>query len=297
MDGLTVAMLYLFNPFTIATCVAKSTLLFSNIATVAGIWMGMKGIKALAMFSIAAASYLSLYPSMLVFPVIIMLTHGVDQSLQKKVGTQCIGLFLASLLSLFLLSIVLVNSLDFFSSVYGTILLVNDLTPNLGLFWYFFIEMFDQFRPFFLIVFQIHVFIFALPITIKLRKNPLFACFLLCTVMGTFKGYPSVGDAALYLGLLPVCSEIFKYMRYSFLIVNLFLYSSVLAPIFWYLWVYLGSGNANFFYAIGLVYGIGEAILMIDTTFAHARREFEAQSPPEPSEGTSLGWDRDVAQK
>lgn len=45
MDGLTVAMLYLFNPFTIVSCVGKSTLLFSNIATVAGIWMGMKGTE------------------------------------------------------------------------------------------------------------------------------------------------------------------------------------------------------------------------------------------------------------
>jgi phosphatidylinositol glycan class U len=43
MDGLTVATLYLFNPFTIASCIGKSTLLFSNMATVAGIWMGMKG--------------------------------------------------------------------------------------------------------------------------------------------------------------------------------------------------------------------------------------------------------------
>lgn len=42
------------------------------------------------------------------------------------------------------------------------------------------------------------------------RKYPLFICFLLSTVMGTFKGYPSVGDASLYLGLLPLCSEIFK---------------------------------------------------------------------------------------
>lgn len=87
-------------------------------------------------------------------------------------------------------------------------------------------------------------------------------------------------------------------MRYTFLIVNLFLYSSLLAPIFWYLWVYVGSGNANFFYAIGLVYGIGEIILMIDTTYALARRDFEAQSPPEASgEDPSLGWDREVVQK
>ncbi|KAF8972851.1 hypothetical protein BGZ46_010015 [Entomortierella lignicola] len=86
-------------------------------------------------------------------------------------------------------------------------------------------------------------------------------------------------------------------MRYTFLIVNLFLYSSLLAPIFWYLWVYVGSGNANFFYAIGLVYGIGEIILMIDTTFAVSRRDFEALLPPETVEDAkSAGWDRDVIQ-
>ncbi|KAG0359811.1 hypothetical protein BGZ54_009812 [Gamsiella multidivaricata] len=299
MDGLTVAALYLFNPFTIASCIGRSTILYSNVAVVSGIWMGMKRNKILAMFSVALAAYLSLYPAMLIIPVILLLNRGVvDRDLRKRTVIQSATVFAVSLASLFVLSFVLVNSWDFFASVYGTILSVSDLTPNLGLFWYFFIEMFDQFRPFFLVVFQIHVFIFAVPISIKLRHHPLFASFLLCTIMGTFKGYPSVGDASLYLGLLPLCSEIFKYMRYMFLIVNLFLYSSLLAPIFWYLWVYVGSGNANFFYAIGLVYGIGEIILMIDTTFAVSRRAFEALLPPETSgEAAFSGWDRDVVQK
>lgn len=42
MDGLTVATLYLFNPFTIASCLGRSTILYSNVAAVAGIWMGMR---------------------------------------------------------------------------------------------------------------------------------------------------------------------------------------------------------------------------------------------------------------
>ncbi|KAF8943596.1 hypothetical protein BGZ47_005266 [Haplosporangium gracile] len=299
MGGLSVATLYLFNPYTIASCIGRSTILYSNAVVVAAIWMGMKGNKNLAMFSVAAATYLSLYPSMLIIPVILMLTRKIDDNeLTKKVAIQCTGLFVGSLVALFTLSFVLVNSWDFFGSVYGTILTVSDLTPNLGLCWYFFIEMFDQFRPFFLVVFQIHVFIFAVPVSIKLRKYPLFVSFLLCAIMGTFKGYPSVGDASLYLGLLPLSSEIFKYMRYSFLVTNLFMYSTLLAPIFWYLWVYVGSGNANFFYAIGLVYGIGEIILMIDSTFALLRRDFEAQSPPETTgQDAALGWDREVVQK
>ncbi|KAF9100888.1 hypothetical protein BGX27_000213 [Mortierella sp. AM989] len=194
--------------------------------------------KSLAMFSIALATYLSLYPAMLFIPVLLMLARETSDYSQKK---STLGTFSAAFMALS----------------------VSDLTPNLGLFW----------------------------------KHPLFVSFLMCAIMGTFKGYPSVGDASLYLGLLPLCSEIFKYMRYTFLIVNLFLYSSLLAPIFWYLWVYVGSGNANFFYAIGLVYGIGEIILMIDTTFAVSRRDFEALVPPETSGDTkSTGWDREVIQ-
>lgn len=33
--------------------------------------------------------------------------------------------------------------------------LLPDLTPNPGLWWYFFTEMFDHFRPFFLMVFSV----------------------------------------------------------------------------------------------------------------------------------------------
>ncbi|KAF9374413.1 hypothetical protein BGX21_004142 [Mortierella sp. AD011] len=271
MNGLTVAILYLFNPFTIASCIGKSTILYSNVAVVSGIWMGMRRNKSLAMFSIALATYLSLYPAMLFIPVLLMLARDASDDNKKKTP----GTFLAAFMGPS----------------------VSDLTPNLGLFWYFYIEMFDQFRPFFLVVFQMHVFIFAVPISFKLRKYPLFVSFLMCAIMGTFKGYPSVGDASLYLGLLPLSSEIFKYLRYTFLIVNLFLYSSLLAPIFWHLWVYVGSGNANFFYAIGLVYGIGEIILMIDTTYAVSRRDFEALVPPDASDDKkSTGWDREVIQ-
>lgn len=46
---------------------------------------------------------------------------------------------------------------------------VPDLTPNIGLFWYFFAEMFEHFRLFFLCVFQINVFFYTIPLCIKLK--------------------------------------------------------------------------------------------------------------------------------
>lgn len=46
---------------------------------------------------------------------------------------------------------------------------ITDLTPNIGLSWYFFIEMFDHFRDFFLAVFTLHLVSYVAPVTLKFR--------------------------------------------------------------------------------------------------------------------------------
>ena len=48
-------------------------------------------------------------------------------------------------------------------------LTVPDLTPNVGLFWYFFTEAFEHFRVFFLCVFQINAFLYVLPLSFRFR--------------------------------------------------------------------------------------------------------------------------------
>jgi phosphatidylinositol glycan class U len=45
--------------------------------------------------------------------------------------------------------------------------LLPDLTPNIGLWWYFFIEIFDHFRNFFLLAFNVHAASYSVPFTIK----------------------------------------------------------------------------------------------------------------------------------
>lgn len=68
-------------------------------------------------------------------------------------------------------------------------------------------------------------------------------------------------------------------LRYSFIAVAAVVYSSFLGPAFYYLWVYAGSGNANFFYAITLVYALGLSIVVHDLLFAIMRDEFEVERP------------------
>lgn len=67
--------------------------------------------------------------------------------------------------------------------------------------------------------------------------------------------------------------------RYTFIAASVLLYSTLLGPAFYHLWIYSGSGNANFFYAITLVWSLGLTILVGDTLYAVLRDEFEIERP------------------
>lgn len=68
-------------------------------------------------------------------------------------------------------------------------------------------------------------------------------------------------------------------MRYTFLASSALLYATLLGPAFYHLWIYAGSGNANFFYAITLVWGLGLSMVLADSIFAALREEWELENP------------------
>ena len=67
--------------------------------------------------------------------------------------------------------------------------------------------------------------------------------------------------------------------RYTFPALAALLYTSLLGPAFHHLWIYAGSGNANFFYAITLVWSLALLILLTDMVYAALRDEWEAERP------------------
>jgi phosphatidylinositol glycan class U len=67
--------------------------------------------------------------------------------------------------------------------------------------------------------------------------------------------------------------------RYPFPALAALLYATLLGPAFHYLWLYAGSGNANFFYAITLVWNLALLILETDFVYAALRDEWEAERP------------------
>jgi phosphatidylinositol glycan class U len=205
---------FLFNPFTVATCIARSTSALSNLFILAAIAKACQGASITFVFSLSVASYLSMHP-VLLFPPLLLVCYDVRASKSKSTASpfaftlaHTVGLLAASGVLLYL-SALLTGSWEFLTSTYGVRLLLPDLTPNVGLWWYFFIEMFDSFRQFFLGVFWLHVASYMPGLTIRLHKQPLFVATTLTGIFAIFTPYPSIADAALYLSLLPLFRHLF----------------------------------------------------------------------------------------
>jgi phosphatidylinositol glycan class U len=116
-----------------------------------------------------------------------------------------------SMLSLlFGLSRLFLPSWEFVASVFLTPLTMPDLTPNPGLWWYFFIEMFDAFREFFLGVFWLHMLSYSVPFTLRFRKQPLAAVILMMGVIAVFQPYANVGDTGVWLSALCLLGHVFE---------------------------------------------------------------------------------------
>ncbi|KAJ2744269.1 hypothetical protein GGI20_003100 [Coemansia sp. BCRC 34301] len=284
-----VATMYLFNPLTLATTLAKSTIVFSHLAIVSALHAGISGLANQAIGLTAVAAHLSLYPAVLIAPIALMAAASATTTAsreQQQSHRRGLVVGIALTLAKFAFAAGALHLL--FAAAFGTqcfmatvdfTLRAADLQPNVGLFWYFFIEIFDEFRPFFFVVFQLTALAFAVPVSWRFRDDPLFASTMLVGIISALKSYPSWGDLSLFLGLLPLFEELAKYLQYSFLSANLLMYGIGLAPVFWHLWIELGTGNANFFYAATLVYVFGQITLLFDLGGAKLRRELDIHHP------------------
>ena len=265
------ALAYLLNPYTVASCSALTATVWTNLLLAASLLALVRGRGVLGAASLALATYQGLYPCLLLVPLALaQYQHRPSASTLAAV----LGTFLASLCGLQLISFYITGDWSYLDSVYGFILTVPELTPNMGIFWYFFTEMFDHFRVFFLCTFQINLLLYVAPLSIKFPDQPLLLSTVIIGLIAVFKSYPSLGDVGFFLSLLPLFSHLLPFMKQTFIIICMLLASSVLAPIAWQLWIYNNSANANYYFAINLVYSTAQIFLITDLLFGHVKREF-----------------------
>lgn len=210
LDGTIIAAAYLFNPFTILSCLGQSPSLLSNTAIIQAVLSAQAADGMRAMFALAFGAYLSMYPALFIPPVLLILFQVGGRSKDTFQPTLVnLGYFTAAFAALIASTLFITGNVwEFIESCYGMQITVPDLTPNVGLWWYFFIEIFDPFRDFFIGVFWLHMGGYVTGLSFRLHKEPLFVVTSLAGLFAVFKPYPSIADISLYLGFLPMYQHI-----------------------------------------------------------------------------------------
>ncbi|KAJ4488806.1 GPI transamidase subunit PIG-U-domain-containing protein [Lentinula edodes] len=193
--------------------------------------------------------------------------------------------FLVYFAALSLVSTLIVGHWGWMGSTWGASLSLPSLTPNPGLWWYFFTEMFDHFRAFFLVVFECVFFLLPLllpilPVRITYslfqhRHDPLYALFLLTGILATFKPYPTLSDQGLFLVMWGIFREVYPFLRTPLPALLTLLHSTLLQPLFAHLWLTHGRGNANFYYATTLVGACAGGMGVVDAVWGGLRCALE----------------------
>ncbi|KAI5417318.1 hypothetical protein KIW84_042065 [Lathyrus oleraceus] len=77
------ALVYLWNPFTIVACVGLSTSVIENLMIVLTLYGACTRVAPLAAFGWVIATHLSLYPAILIIPVVLLFGYGPDAPPRK----------------------------------------------------------------------------------------------------------------------------------------------------------------------------------------------------------------------
>ncbi|KAJ8883423.1 hypothetical protein PR048_015266 [Dryococelus australis] len=274
-----VASAYLFNPYNMLSCTGHTTTVFANLCLASTFLFMIKGCRLWCCFFLAVATLHSLYPALLLVPASIYIAqHSGHQGFNRQTLSSIFVstlVFAAMLSALLCICWRLTNSWDFLTETYGFILNVPDLRPNIGLFWYFFTEMFEHFRSLFICAFQINATVlYVIPLTFRLHYEPMLLAASLTALTAVFKSYPSLGDVGFYLALLPMWKHLFNYMQQGFVVGCFFLITSVLGPIVWHLWIYSRSANANFYFGVTLAFATAQIFLQEGLFFVSKVKPF-----------------------
>ncbi|GJE88253.1 PIG-U domain-containing protein [Phanerochaete sordida] len=275
-----IAAAYLLNPYILLPTLARSTATFENALLLLAVMFACRGKAAATLLTLAVATHLSLTSALYLLPlVLLLLTTPVShlasprpypyalQDIVKRAGPFMVE-YTVYMLVLAGAATLASGGWGWVGKTWGAVLTLPDLTPNVGLWWYFFTEMFDHFRPFFLMVFSIHLAIYPLPLSIKFQHDPLYALYALTGVLATFKPYPSLADAGLFVSMAALFPETYAHMRTPFPTALVHLHCSLLLPLFHHLWLGAGTGNANFYYASTLVWGVAMGLGVADAVWA-----------------------------
>ncbi|GAY61059.1 hypothetical protein CUMW_206840 [Citrus unshiu] len=287
-SGDIAALVYLWNPFTIVACVGLSTSPIENLVVILSLYGACTRLPPLAAFGWVMGTHLSLYPGVLIIPLILLLGNGPDAPprklfLQRRCSKggknpssdsscQEEELFNQSKLPITFSWKPVIHFLFWASiwSVYVLVLCGISVKQNGGM-----LEMFKSTYGFILtvedlspnIVFHMNILVMILPLAIRLNHRPCFLAFAYIAISSMLKSYPSF-SFFLFWGCVGV---------------------SLLSPVMHNLWIWRGTGNANFYYATAMAFACFQIVLVVESVSAilNYDRKLRKLSVTKPVDGKS----------
>ncbi|KAG5676334.1 hypothetical protein PVAND_006177 [Polypedilum vanderplanki] len=267
------AFAYLFNPYSILNCVGQTTTVWSNFLLSVVIYSMSKNMKFICLLALAFETQKNFYPFVLIVPIALAFSENDKSKNLKRIITVVTFASIFGLLNY--IAFTYMGNWKFLDSTFGFIIHCRDLTPNIGLFWYFFTEMFDHFRELFLYTFQLNTTILYLfPLTFTFKESPEFLLTILLSLVTIFSSYPCIGAIAFYMSLIPLWKRCSPFMSHNFIVIATFIVTSILGPTVYHLWMYANSANANFYFGVTLVFCTSQIFLLTDLCFAYLKRKF-----------------------
>lgn len=282
-----IACFYMFNPFTLLSTFCKSTYLINNLVIVSMFSALVNNQFSIAIIFLSISSYLTYYSWYLLIPICY---YGYKIKGLKNI-LKLVILFLSCISLLLLQSYVLcANSFNFIDLCYLTIIKFKKITPNLGLWWYFFTEIFEFFNDFYLSIFNLYSFIYVMPISMRFivpnnKLNLLFAIWLIIGIINFTKAYPVLADYSLFYSTIFLFKPFFNHLKFTLIVSYSALFVVILqSPTFYTVWMILNSGNANFFYALGLALNLVQIVILSDFIWSFLQNEYYQEHPVKDGE-------------
>ncbi|VDM24956.1 unnamed protein product [Hydatigera taeniaeformis] len=187
---------FAFNPFSIFAFGNRSIGIIPVIFTVLIFVALIKGRTLVASILCGVGSYINIYP---IFLMLAVLARCRDR---KSCVCSSLFAFVFTLGSLLFATYYYEKSWSFLRHCYLSNIYARNTTPNLGLFWYMYVEMFPHFNVFFVWTMQLIIFSICCGLLFRFYEDPPFLALLITMTTGVLRPYNSVADLGCSLALL-----------------------------------------------------------------------------------------------
>ncbi len=150
----------------------------------------------------------------------------------------------------------------------------QDLTPNMGMHWYLFINTFTRYEKYFLALCSCFVFTFCVPLLIRFVNYPLEMAVMLQLLRQLLHPRPTMQEISFAFALAALTRRTLMRMGNASIISVIAMPVPVILYIIdYWLWLQSGSGNANYMFFQCLTFNLFCGIFTLDFISSTLKRD------------------------